>query len=176
MIPETGIKETNISLALDSYTDIFSDFDPRPYNSRALSVDFLQECIRAARDKQFEGIELRLLIPKGQRNKKAESLIKKRLREHFNKHCTRLIKEKNATKRHGVCCVLIGAALLILAADVRMQTENFWRILLFVTAEPAGWFTIWTGFEKLFLQQSHHLEKREFYTKMSKADIRFESY
>lgn len=51
----TGIKEiidkAEISLVLDTYDDIFSDFDPRPYGERALSSDFLDEAKKAARDK-----------------------------------------------------------------------------------------------------------------------------
>ena len=37
-------REGNISIVLDSYDDLFSDFDPRPYRIRALSDDFLLEC------------------------------------------------------------------------------------------------------------------------------------
>ena len=32
-----------VSLWLDTYEDIFSDFDPRPYGQRALSEDFVAE-------------------------------------------------------------------------------------------------------------------------------------
>ena len=40
---EKLLQQSEISLLLDSYDDIFSDFDPRPYNQRALSQDFLAE-------------------------------------------------------------------------------------------------------------------------------------
>ena len=75
-------REGNISLILDSYDDIFSDFDPRPFAHRALSDDFLLEAKRAARDKQGS-LELRFLIPKNERKLDAETIIKGRLREHF---------------------------------------------------------------------------------------------
>ena len=79
-------KHGNISLILDSYNDIFSSFDPRPYNEKALSDDFLIECKRAARDKDDHGFELILSVPKLKRNVNDEFKIKKRLREHFHKH------------------------------------------------------------------------------------------
>ena len=59
-------KEGNISLILDNYDDIFSDFDPRPYTVRALSDDFLNECRKAIIEKG-ENIELRFLLSKKQR-------------------------------------------------------------------------------------------------------------
>ena len=40
----TALKEGNISLILDSYDDIFSDFDQRDFSERSLSDDFLIEC------------------------------------------------------------------------------------------------------------------------------------
>ena len=53
---------SNISLSLNSYDDIFSGFDPRPYSQRALSDDFLAESKRASRDKELDGVELIFLI------------------------------------------------------------------------------------------------------------------
>ena len=60
---------SEISLNLDSYDDIFSDFDPRPYSERAMSQDFLAEAHRASIDKGFGQIELNFLIPKNKRKK-----------------------------------------------------------------------------------------------------------
>jgi len=48
--------------------------------------------------------------------------------------------------------------------------------LLFVLAEPAGWFCIWTGFDKIFLEPRQHAPEFEFYAKMANADIVFSSY
>ena len=42
----------DIPLVLDSYDDIFSDFDPRPYSERAMSGDFLLECKKASAEKK----------------------------------------------------------------------------------------------------------------------------
>ena len=52
-----------VSLWLDTYEDIFSDFDPHPFGQRALSEDFLAEAKRAVRDRRDEVPELRLLVP-----------------------------------------------------------------------------------------------------------------
>ena len=170
------IRETNISLALDSYHDIFSDFDPRPNENRALSVDFLQECIRAARDKSDERIKLRLLMSARSRKKTEELIIKKRLREHFQKHHKRLDSERAAIKRRGALWMAAGTALSLLAAALHGGKDGFLTTLLFVIVEPASWFSFWTGLDKIFLEDSHHASKRQFYDKMAKAEVRFESY
>jgi len=98
---ELIIREGNISMILDSYDDIFSDFDPRPYEQKALSDDFLVECKKAAEDKKTE-VELRMLIPQTKRNPEAESKIKKRLRNHFQSHYKQKQEEKDKKKRNRV--------------------------------------------------------------------------
>ena len=69
--------ESNISLKVNRYNDIFSSFDPRHYSVRALSVDFLDEAKRASIDKDSKKIELRLLIPRNLRKLEIERTIKK---------------------------------------------------------------------------------------------------
>lgn len=80
------LMQKNISLILDSYDDIFSDFDPRPYSEKALSDDFLSECRKASRDKKDDEVELRLLVPAQKREINDETKIKRRLKDHFQKH------------------------------------------------------------------------------------------
>jgi len=45
-------KRNDITLLLDSYNDIFSSFDPRPYSEKSLSDDLIIECKKAAIDKE----------------------------------------------------------------------------------------------------------------------------
>src|SRR3989338_1417499 len=80
------LQMSEISLWLDNYDDIFSDFDPRPYSLRSLSDDFLFEAKKASRDKDANRLELRFLISQEHRDSKVEATVKKRLRDHFSKH------------------------------------------------------------------------------------------
>jgi len=169
-------REDNISLALDDYQDLFSDFDPRPHGDRAISHDFLQECRRASLDKPKSGVELLLLLPRKGRNKKLETTVKRRLLEHFRRHHDILEQERMRERHNGALWILVGLGLSMIALYLHPYLEEFWTRLLFVFAEPAGWFTIWTGFDHLFLEPGHSRKEREFYCKMAKAKIVFESY
>ncbi len=90
---EKLLRMSEISLWLDHYDDIFSNFDPRPYSQKALSDDFLLETKRASRDKVSGQIELKFLVKAEMRNKKQENLIRRRLKEHF-KNTTQCCKKK----------------------------------------------------------------------------------
>ncbi|MEK6928590.1 MAG: hypothetical protein AABW65_01375 [Nanoarchaeota archaeon] len=170
------LQKSEISLLLDTYDDIFSDFDPRPYTQRALSDDFLLEAKRATRDK--EGIfQLRFLIPANQRKVEHEILIKKRLREHFRKHVLMLEEDLHNTKKKGIRMCITGAVMLLLATFIlHFLKDNFFLTLLVVLLEPAGWFTAWTGLDQLFYPAKENKPDLNFYRKMVNVEIFFIPY
>lgn len=168
------LREGNISLILDSYDDIFSDFDPRPYTVKALSDDFLLECKKASVDKNKE-LELRFLIPKHKRNTNHEYEIRKRLRTHFQKHHKEKEKEIKQIKRNGWAWFFIGAFFMT-AATFLYSYKGFFYNFLFIMAEPAGWFLFWEGLDKVFIEAKNKKPDYEFYKKMSKAHIYFLDY
>lgn len=171
------IKEGNISLILDSYNDIFSSFDPRPYSEKAISVDFLAECKNAARDKQ-EGIELRLLIPKKGRNAPEETSIKRRLRSHFHKHFLEQEKELKKIKQSGALWAIIGIVLMIISALIITYElkKNIAINLLEVIMVPAGWFLFWEGLDKILIEARAKRPEHDFYRKMAGAEVSFRGY
>lgn len=171
---EKEMKEGNISLILEDYQDIFSDFDPRPYSEKALSDDFLQECKRAVRDKK-EGFELRLLIPKKARNASSESKIRTRLNEHFAHHFWEKSKEISNIKKQGILWFLLGTALLM-AETLLYQYDSFFLRLIKTMMIPAGWFSFWEGLGKIFITSREKSPELEFYKKMASCKIYFLSY
>lgn len=166
-------KEKRLPLQIDNYNDIFSDFDPRPFDRRALSVDFLDEAKRAIRDKG-EGIELRFFIPEKERNLKDEKIIKKRLAEHFQRHHTLIEKERKSVINRGLSFLGVGVILMFIATFVLFKYEksaltSFLTILL----EPASWFLFWEGLNLAIFESKRFKSDLEFYKKMSKAEIEF---
>ena len=167
---------SEISLMLDTYDDIFSDFDPRSYNERALSDDFLQEAKRASRDKEM-GIELKLLTPKKLRNKTSEEQIKKRLRDHFKKHLNIIHKEIKQIRREGGMFGFAGLMMIILAAYLSsFESSSIIMHFFVVLFEAGGWFTGWTGLDQLYYTTKEKKPDLDFYGKMSKCTITFLSY
>ncbi|MBS3066667.1 hypothetical protein J4205_02485 [Candidatus Pacearchaeota archaeon] len=174
---EEQMRQGNVSLILTSYNDIFSDFDPRNYSQRTLSDDFLQECKRAVRDKTYskEGFDLRLLVPKNKRDINDEIKIKIRLKNHFLKH---YLEKKNEIKRlkiEGVVWFTIGIVFSLMAAFI-YSLEGFVFDVLFVMLEPAGWFTMWSGLDKIFINSKDKMPDVRFDKKMHTANIMFINY
>lgn len=178
------LRISEISIQLDTYDDIFSDFDPRPYHQRAISDDLLIEIKKACKVKSTGEIEIKFLIPPHKKNYEEELLIKRRLKEYFKKHHLNTLEEISFTRRKGGKFVFMGAifsliATYILTSDIKELASpigKFFFNLSIVLLEPAGWFTIWTGLDRILSTREIKKEELEFYSKMSKADFHFGTY
>lgn len=171
---------TEISLRLEQYDDIFSDFDIRPYSKRALSVDFIDEIKRAVVDKEDSGIELILHSPESERNEGHEIVIKERLAAHFKRHFNLLLKEKNKIMKMGISMVVMGIIFMIAATLIVFKdpTESLFFSFLLVFLEPAAWFLLWEGMDQVIFNSKEIDPDLNFYRKMSNAHghVYFKSY
>jgi hypothetical protein len=169
---------SEIRLWLDTYNDIFSSFDSRPYHQRALSIDFLDEAERASREKSVVPLELKLHMPTRKRSLRDESMIRRRLKHHFNKHLKILHKERSDIIKKGLAFVIFGIAIMLLATFVIFTYggRDILTTFLGVLLEPAGWFLFWEGLDIILFESKKLSPKLIFYKKMSKCRIDFESY
>lgn len=171
------LKQSEISLLLDTYDDIFSDFDPRHYSDRALSDDFLMEARRASRDKPSGRLLLKFMIPKKKRNFLHEYVIKKRLRDHFRKHHQELLQEIKDIKKKGLNIIAWGTSLMLVAGFISsIQNLTFFHHVLLIILEPAGWFLWWTGLDQFYYTVKQKKPELDFYEKLDQVEIVFTSY
>jgi len=172
------LEMSEISLLIEDYDYIFSDFDPRPFSQRALSDDFLLEARRASRDKVAGNIELEFLVPKKLRDLKTEEMVRKRLHDHFNKHYNMINGEISNLVREGFYFAFIGILLMFLGAYIMfVYTEKSLLVsFMIVLLEPAGWFSFWEGLRLAIFEKRTKKPDLDFYRKMSQCRIKFVSY
>lgn len=171
------LEKASVSLLLDSYDAIFSDFDPRPYGERTISDDFLIEAKKAVRETTEGSLELHFLIPKHLHNPHEDQVIRERLHRHFKKHAVLWEAKIKRLTRHGILLVIGGMILMFLASLVtHFSSDHFGFDLLQVIFEPAGWFTVWFGLDQIFYLTREQHPELEFYLKMTHAEIHFDTY
>ena len=164
----------SISLWIDCYDDIFSDFDPRPFSERNISDDFLYEIKRVSSETVLSISELRLLIPKAERDAGTESIITRRLHAFFIKNLHYFRSKKKMEKRKGFLFVLAGAVLMAGATMLSaLQSEGLLMHIMLVIAEPAAWFFMWIGMENLVNTSWKEKRELDFYERMTKSKIIF---
>jgi hypothetical protein len=163
-----------ISLWIDGYDDVFSDFDLRPFSSRNISDDFLNEVKKGSHESDFHITELRLLLPEKNRDSETENIIAKLLHSFFTMNEHYFIKKKGAEMKKSFLFIFIGSIMLVSASLVSFnRLENILTHILLVIFEPAGWFLVWTGMEKIIYISPKEKPELDFFSKISKSKIVF---
>lgn len=166
-----------ITITLDTYDDIFSDFDPRPFSQRELSEDFLKEIQRRYMEDKKGRFEIHFTIPSTERDVKGEAVIKKRLREHFAFMAKQEEEVIRKTKMRGYAYIIIGSAVLLanVFALFWLQEESFFYQILSIMLVPAGWYGMWTGIEKVIDEPFSAVDRKMIHEKFEKANYVFMS-
>lgn len=167
-----------LSIVINDYNDIFSTFDPRKTDSRAISDDFLFEVRRASKEKVSEGLELRIMVPGKRRDLNEERSIRKRLWDYFKKKNEETKKEVKKIRNLGIGMVLLGVLLMFLATFIlfKYPEKSFLVNFLIIVLEPGGWFFFWEGLYQIILEPKTKRQDLDFYSKMAKSEITFNSY
>ena len=177
MSKQALLELAEISILLDSYDDIFSDFDPSPYSERTLSDDFIVQSKKLSRNKSGNKMSLKLLLPANKRNEQEEKGIVKRLHSYFRNVHQQLEAEVRKTNKRGLVLTFIGILTMLAASYISfMKIQKLHIHFLLVLFEPAGWFLLWTGLDHLVHSSKETKKELEFYSKMSKSEIKFFTY
>lgn len=170
-------KGRQVSIRLDSYDDIFSGFDPRPYSERILSDDFIAELKKISREDEFGIEELQLLMHEKNRKQETEPTIIKRVHTYFRKGNYYLSKRIKNIRKQATLIAIAGMVLILSASYISgIHSGKFYIKILFVLFEPAGWFFVWTGMDDLFFAARKRKEEINFFSKMAKTKVVFTSY
>jgi lipopolysaccharide export LptBFGC system permease protein LptF len=166
--------QRNISIWLDNYDDIFSDFDPRPFSERALSDDFLMEIQKVSKEQEESVNEIRLLVPSKERNRHDETTIIKRLHTYFLRNHHQSQAQYQLLLKKGIIFTSLGMALIFAASYISsLNSGNLLLHALFVVSESSGWFLVWSGFDVISESSKQNKKDQDFYRKLSKSTISF---
>lgn len=171
------LRLSEISVWIDNYDDIFSDFDPRSYSQRAFSDDFLNETRKASKEKRTGQLELKILVPKEAKNSRHEDMIKSRFKDYFNRHLKQAEDEVTNIKKKGFLSVSIGVIMALLATYMSyVKGDGFLLNLFFVVLEPGSWFLMWSGLDTVLYTAKSKKTELDFFKRMSKCNVSFTPY
>lgn len=164
-----------IAIVIDSWDDIFSDFDPRPLNERILSEDFIVELRRRYRETRRGDFVVTICAPKALKDDKSENMVIQRLKKHFRHRFLQRQKEIIRLRIKGGIFVVFGIFCLAF-----LMLVTYFKIYLRLTIEilsiifmPLGWFGIWEGFSKIVDTSPAFIQEEILFDKLSKAVYRF---
>ncbi len=170
------VETREISIALDNYDDLFSDFDPRAYSLRQVSEDFLRELERINLEGEKGEIAVRFYIKKENRKESSEEQIIKRLQSYFRWKAKELKKDEMSIGGKGVKFLAIGIVIMLVQAYfVEFKVYPPAAPLLDVLFVPFGWFAVWVGLEKLFEGREEAKKQGEKAGRLARAKYSFTS-
>jgi len=164
-----------IAVVIDTWDDIFSDFDPSPLNQRTVSGDFVEELSKRYRETRGKNFTITIYAPLALKNLESERKVSQRLKKHF-----RLIflqKKKDLIRRRirGFIFVSIGISslsFLTLATYFKFLSELAIEISAIILM-PLGWFGFWEGLSKLIDTSPAFIREEKFFERLSKTSYRF---
>lgn len=159
----------SVQIALDGYDDLFSDFDPSPYETKMLSDDFLLELRKRYAETKGGELVVNFTIPAGRRSDKIDALVKKRLKDYFKAQHIRLGKSVQDLRKKGLLRVIIGVAVLVLAFGFAPSVSFALENLLLVPS----WFLLWSGFDSLIDAPAKLASDMRFNERFMKAKYNF---
>ncbi len=171
------MKATEVNILLNSYNDIFSDFDPKGYGERILSDDFIVQAKKIAEDKSGTEMLLKFFMPADKRNAEVEKVIVTRLSFFFKNLYQQFKLKLRKSTNTGLQLTILGIILMIAASYLSfVKPDKYHFHLLLVLFEPAGWFMLWMGLEHLVYAPKETKKDLAFYSKMQKSEIVFCDY
>ena len=170
------MNEPEISIWIDKYDDVFSEFDSRPFSERALSDDFLREVRKMTSEKPTSDIRLKFHVLSDQRDGDSENIILNNLNKHFHHIADELKNERKEAMRKGYMLLGLGSALILfLFCITTMPVKAAYLSGLNLMLEPVGWFMTWTGLDHVFQISKKSKSALDFNSKMALAKITFSS-
>jgi hypothetical protein len=160
-----------IAISLDTYDDLFSDFDVRSYSDRALSKDFLDELrLRMRRIRDKADLAIVFLVPESGRDVSVEAQIVERLRGFFAEREGHYVREDRNAALRGLAFIGLGLALSVLANFIvdRFLSMPLFNDFLLIPS----WFFVWSGFDCL-IRRGELRKTRRYYAGLSASRTSF---
>jgi len=165
-----------LSLWLDNYDDIYSDFDSRHYLKRRISEDFLHELRLSKKYKKETVTDILLLLPQEKRSEENEKIIANSLREFFKDQFRNNNDKYRKKMRTGIVLFIIGFAIMTINSYLAYKgLHSFAFSVARVILEPAGWFLLWLAFDFLIYDLRTIRKETEFFNELSQANVHFKS-
>ena len=166
-----------ISIWLDKYEDLFSDFDESDYSARTLSDNFLTEIRKLVQEVEAGKVELKFNLMACEPNPVIEAFIIKNIHDYFASRAKAAKAEMSGILRNGGLLALGGFALItVLILVGHNLTGNMFFKGFEMMLDPLGWFLIWNGLDMVFVQSKKEQPTINFNLKMTNAKLTFMAF
>lgn len=165
-----------IEIALNQYSDVFSEWDPAPYKRRELDSDlelYLQGCSDEIPLRY--PVELWLIVPADVRDEAVEEEVRIAFKNSLAFKMYFLKRELKRTNLQALRCILLGFLFLWLGAGFSDQYgDEGLRSLLAEALIIGGWVFLWEAVSLFFFTDHEIYHRYRVYRRWQKAPVIFQ--
>ena len=166
----------DLSLWLDDYDDIYSDFDSRNYLKRRISSDFISELKMSLNNRSQNINDLILLLPHEKRNINTEQKITRNLINYFTQQLQFYHSKYQKNLKKGLILFIVAIIIMILNSVVSSNlNNNLLASIIRIVLEPSGWFLIWVAFDILYYDLKEIKKEKYFFRELAGIKIFFQA-
>lgn len=141
-----------IDVSLDSYDDVYDEWDPSPFKKRDIEDEFDDFIRDSSSDIPIKyNLMIELFLPLSEKNMQKEKLLLEAYDNFYQFHLKRAFKAKQILQKKVLNNLMLAVLFLFLGYFTLPESEN---ILLMVLKEGifiGGWVFLWEVFTLLFV-------------------------
>lgn len=163
-----------IEISLDTYGDIFNDWDHATYRKRDMDPElafFLEES--SAEIPFRHGLDVVFYLPRQEMDRRKEELIASVFKNYYDFYAA--VERRTLQRTYRRMLNYIFSALLLLSSTYLF---NFWQETFFLAILSEGltigsWFCLWEAISFLLFERSEVYNKSRTYDRLAKSQVYF---
>jgi hypothetical protein len=163
-----------IQILLDSYDDVYDDWDPSPFKLRDIEDEFLDFLWDSVEDiPKRDAIIFEFSIPASLKNEQKELILVSALQHHFDYMRTRNERKRRKENLEALKYFLLGIFFFIVAYMGPFKSETLPVQILKEGLLIGGWVFIWETISNVFIESRELNEERLIIKRFIQAKISF---
>lgn len=163
-----------IEVSLDTYDEIYDDWDPSPFKKRDIEDEFNDFVVNASQDIPLNfDIVIVLYLPLSRKDALKETALVSAYKNYYAYALARLDKARANLYKKILYYLVFSFILLSIGSFFFQEGEN---LLLNVLREGifiGGWVFLWEFFTDVFIVRRELQEEYGLYRRLYQSDIRF---
>jgi hypothetical protein len=163
-----------IEVSLDTYDEIYDDWDPSPFKKRDIEDEFNDFVINASQDipLNFE-IIIVLYLPLPRKDSQKETTLISAYKNYYAYALERLNKTKSNLYKKIIYYLLFSVFLLSIGTFFFREDQNLFISVLHEGVFIGGWVFLWEFFTNIFITRRELQEEYRLYKRLYQSDIKF---